>query len=298
VTRLLILGESGQVGWELQRALAPLGQVMALGRTEADFEDSAKLREALDAAAPDIIVNASAYTAVEKAEDEPARADRINHLAVAELAQFARAMNAWVIQYSTDYVFDGRKCEPYLETDETNPLNVYGRTKRDGERAIVESGAKHLIFRTSWVYAARRNNFLRAILKKARGGEAPHVVADQYGAPTSADFIADATAHAIAAVLRGDVAASGTFNLASAGATTWYGFATLIVEEALALGDHLEITPKEIVAITTRDYPSRAVRPLNSRLNCHRLKDTFGIIQPDWQDGARRIVAESLALGR
>lgn len=291
--RLLVLGKSGQVGWELQRSLAPLGVVIALGRDRADLENAAQLKSAIEAAAPDVIVNASAYTAVDKAESERERCDRINHRAVAEIAEIAAATGIWFVHYSTDYVFDGRKDGPYVETDETNPINAYGRTKRDGEIAIANSGAKHLIFRTSWVHAARGSNFIRSILRLARERTSLRIVADQLGAPTSAEFIADATAHAIRAVVGGDASASGIYHLTSAGATSWHGLATHVVNEALRLGADLKCAPGDIAAIGTVDFPTPARRPINSRLDGSHLAQTFGISRPDWTQGAERTVAES-----
>ncbi|MBN9307625.1 MAG: dTDP-4-dehydrorhamnose reductase [Devosia sp. 67-54] len=293
--RLLVLGKSGQVGWELQRALLPLGDVVALGHTEADFEDAAQLRRAVQDAAPDIIVNASAYTAVDKAESEPDRADRINHRAVGELAELAAARDAWLIHYSTDYVFDGRKPLPYVETDAVGPAGVYGRSKLDGERAVAASGARALVLRTSWVHAGRGHNFIRTMLRLARERDSLRVVDDQIGAPTSAALIADVTAHAIAAVARGEPPAPGLYHLAAAGETSWHGLACFVVDEALRRGATLTTAPERIVAIPTSQYPTPARRPANSRLDTSKLRTALGISLPDWRVPAARSVQELLA---
>lgn len=293
--RLLVLGKSGQVGWELQRALLPLGDVVALGHTEADFEDAAQLRRAVQDAAPDIIVNASAYTAVDKAESEPDRADRINHRAVGELAELAAARGAWLIHYSTDYVFDGRNPLPYVETDAVGPAGAYGRSKLDGERAVAASGARALVLRTSWVHAGRGHNFIRTMLRLARERDSLRVVDDQIGAPTSAALIADVTAHAIAAVARGEPPAPGLYHLAAAGETSWHGLACFVVDEALRRGATLTTAPERIAAIPTSQYPTPARRPANSRLDTSKLRTALGISLPDWRVPAARSVEELLA---
>ena len=285
--RLLVLGKNGQVGWELQRALAPLGEVIALGRAEADLENPAQLRNAVIAAGPGVIVNAAAYTAVDKAESEPERADRINHRAVAELAAMAADRGALLVHYSTDYVFDGRKSGPYIETDATAPRSVYGRTKLAGEAAIAASGVRHLIFRTSWVHSGRGSNFIRTMLRLAAERDSLRVVADQTGAPTSAALIAELTAQAIAANL-----ASGTYHLTAAGETSWHGLARFVIAEALAAGVPLKTTPDAVAPVTTADYPTPAARPANSRLDTTKLRTALAITLPDWRDGARRSVTE------
>ena len=285
--RLLVLGKNGQVGWELQRSLAPLGDVIALGREEADLENAAQLRDAVAAAAPDVIVNAAAYTAVDKAESEPARADRINHQAVADLAEIAADTGALLVHYSTDYVFDGRKAGPYVETDVTAPLGVYGRTKLAGEAAIAASGARHLTFRTSWVHAGRGANFIRTMLRLAAERDSLRVVADQTGAPTSAALIAEITAQAITANL-----ASGTYHLTASGETSWHGLAQFAIAEALAAGVPLKAKPDAVIPITTADYPTPAARPANSRLDTGRLRVAMGITLPDWRDGARQTISQ------
>ena len=287
--RLLLLGKNGQVGWELQRSLAPLGEVMALGREEADLADAASLRAAVATAAPDVIVNAAAYTAVDKAESEPERADRINHRAVAELAALAAARDALLVHYSTDYVFDGRKAGPYVESDPTGPLGVYGQTKLAGEAAVTASGARALVFRTSWVHAGRGGNFIRTMLRLAGERDSLRVVADQIGAPTSAALIADITAQAIGAAL-----APGVYHLTAAGETSWHGLAQFVIAEALAAGVPLRARPETVTAITTAEYPTPAARPANSRLDTAKLRRALGIALPDWREGARRSVLQSI----
>lgn len=292
--RILILGKNGQVGWELQRSLAPLGEIIALGRAEADLEDPASLKWAIDSASPDIIVNASAYTAVDKAESEPERADRINHIAVGEIGGLAAARGAWVLHYSTDYVFDGAKASPYVETDATNPLNVYGRTKRDGEVALERSSARHMIFRTSWVHAGRGSNFIRTMLRLAAERDTLRVVADQLGTPTSAEFIADVTAHAVARIRHGEKVVPGLYNLTAGGETTWHGLARFVIGEAQALARPMKTPAADVAAISTSEYPTPAKRPLNSRLDNGKLLNAFELTSPDWRHHARRTVIETL----
>jgi dTDP-4-dehydrorhamnose reductase len=281
--RLLVLGKNGQVGWALQRALAPLGQVVALGREDADLADAAGLRRAVEDAGADLIVNAAAYTAVDKAESEPELADRINHRAVAELGAMAAARGALVVHYSTDYVFDGSGSAPYREDDATGPRSVYGATKLAGEQALVGSGARHVIFRTSWVHAGRGHNFIRTMLRLAGERDSLRVVADQMGAPTSAETIAEVTATAIRTGL-----ADGVYHLVAGGETSWHGLAQFVIGEALALRAPLKARPESVVAISTADYPTPAVRPANSRLDTNKLRRSLGIALPDWRDGARR----------
>jgi len=288
--RLLVLGKSGQVGTELQRSLTPLGEVIALDRVEANLDDAAQLERAVLDASPDVIVNAGAYTAVDKAESDPEKADRTNHLAVAELADLALQRDAWLIHYSTDYVFDGRKPSPYVETDPTNPISVYGRTKCAGETAALESGANVIVFRTSWVHAGHGHNFIRTILRLAAERDSLSVVDDQVGAPTSAALIADRTADAI----RDEVLDPGVYHLAAAGETSWYGLACFVVETALSLGAALTVTPERIKPVPTTAYPTPARRPANSRLDTSKLRAALGVSLPDWREGARRTVRDLL----
>lgn len=278
---ILLTGRNGQLGWELQRTLLPVGRVVAVGHAELDLADAAAAGRTLDAVRPDIIVNAAAYTAVDKAESEPDLAHAVNAAAPALLAQWAARNGALLIHYSTDYVFDGAKSAPYVETDPTNPLGAYGRSKRAGEEAVLNSGGDHLIFRTSWVYAARGANFLRTILRLAAEREELRVVNDQIGAPTWARLIAEATALALRQALaerRHGRFKSGLFHLAAAGETSWHGFATAIVEGRRGL------RVKTVTPIATADYPLPAARPANSRLDTGAFRARFGLALPDWRD--------------
>ncbi len=287
--KLLLLGRNGQVGWELQRALAPLGELVTVDRSAAPLDDAACLRALVHDVAPDVIVNAAAYTAVDKAEQEPALAHRINAEAPGALAEAARARGAWLIHYSTDYVFDGGGTRPWSEDDATGPLSVYGRTKLEGEAAIRASGCRHAIFRTSWVYAARGSNFAKTMLRLAAERPVLSVVADQIGAPTGAELIADVTAHAVAR-LHADRAPGGTYHLAADGATSWHGYATHVVDAARAAGRPVAAT--EIRPIPASDYPTPATRPANSRLDTRKLRAAFDLTLPPWQQGVDRMLAE------
>ena len=278
---ILVTGRNGQVGWELVRALLPLGRVHACAHAELDLADAAAVRRKLDEARPDVIVNAAAYTAVDKAESEPEQANAVNAAAPALLAQEAARRGALLIHYSTDYVYDGAKAAPYVETDPTNPLGAYGRSKLAGEAGIRAAGADHLIFRTSWVYAARGANFLRTILRLAAEREELRIVADQIGAPTWARLIAEATAHALRQAMQersGGTFDSGVFHLAAAGETSWHGFASAIVAGRSGL------RVKAVMPITTADYPLPAPRPANSRLDTGAFRARFGLVLPDWRD--------------
>jgi dTDP-4-dehydrorhamnose reductase len=278
---ILLTGKNGQVGWELQRALLPLGSVAAFGHRELDLADAAAVRRKLDEVRPDAIVNAAAYTAVDKAESETELANAVNVAAPALLAQEAARRDALLIHYSTDYVYDGAKAAPYVETDRANPLGAYGRSKLAGEAGIRASGCDHLIFRTSWVYAARGANFLRTILRLAAEREELRIVADQVGAPTWARLIAEATAHALRQAMQersGGTFDSGVFHLAAAGETSWHGFASAIV----AARGGLRV--KAVTPIATAEYPLPAPRPANSRLDTHAFRARFGLALPDWRD--------------
>ena len=254
--KVLLLGANGQVGWELRRALVPAHEVIACGRAEADLSNLDGLGEVITRAKAAVIINAAAYTAVDKAENDKELAERINHEAVAVLAEKAQKNNTLLIHYSTDYVFDGKKTSPYLETDPTNPISVYGATKLRGEEAIRASGCHHIIFRTSWVYAARGSNFVKTMLRLGKERDELSVVSDQIGAPTSAALIADMTARALAVPTL-----AGTYNLTAAGETSWHGFATLILGEAQKLGMALKAGPTQVKAIPTAAYPTPAKRP-------------------------------------
>ena len=289
---LLLLGKNGQVGWELQRALLPLGAVTACGR-DADLLDLDGLRTLIRKMKPSAIVNAAAYTAVDRAESEPDLARRINRDAPAVLAEEAARLDAWLVHYSTDYVFDGTGTGAHAETDATAPLNVYGRTKRDGEEAIAASGCRHLILRTSWVHGAHGGNFIKTMLRLAAERPALRVVADQIGAPTGAELIADVTAHALRRAMTGnDGQLSGLYHLAAAGETSWRDFAVLVLAEAQKLGAALKASPETVEAIGTSDYPTPAKRPANSRLDTQKLRKAFGIHLPPWQAPVQRVVAE------
>jgi dTDP-4-dehydrorhamnose reductase len=290
---ILLFGKNGQVGWELQRALAPLGTVIALDRHSRDYcgdlNDLAGIATSIDTIAPDVIVNAAAYTAVDKAEAEPELADRINHQAVALMAQAAQRIDALLVHYSTDYVFNGNGHAPWVETDTLAPLSVYGQTKRAGEQAIIDSGCAHLIFRTSWVYAARGNNFAKTMLRLAAEREQLYVISDQIGAPTGADLIADIAAHAIRAT-RHNTRLTGVYHLAARGETSWHGYAEFVIATARAQGQALKVSA--INPIPTTQYPTPATRPLNSRLNTEKLRHNFGLVMPRWQDGVARMLDE------
>ena len=279
---ILLTGKNGQVGWELQRALLPLGRVAAFGHGELDLADPGAVRRKLDEVRPEVVVNAAAYTAVDKAESEPEQANAVNAAAPALLAQEAARRGALLAHYSTDYVYDGAKAAPYVETDPTNPLGAYGRSKLAGEEGIRASGCDHLIFRTSWVYAARGANFLRTILRLAAEREELRIVMDQVGAPTWARLIAEATALALRQALaerRHGRFESGLFHLACAGETSWHGFASAIVANRRGL------RVKTVTPITTAEYPLPAPRPANSRLNTGAFRARFGLALPDWRDG-------------
>ena len=294
--KILLLGKDGQVGWELQRALAPLGEVIALGRDSpaplnTDFSDSDALAAIVRTIAPQIIVNAAAHTAVDLCEREPDLARAINATAPGALAREASALGAWLLHFSTDYVFDGSGAAPWSESSPTGPLNVYGATKLAGEEAILASGCSHLILRTSWVYAARGKNFARTMLKLARSRNSLEVVNDQFGAPTGADLLADVSAHCLRTALnRSDV--SGVYHAVAHGETSWHGYARHIIAFALAAGQPLLTTPKSIVAVPSQTLASQARRPNNSRMNTSKLTQTFGLTMPPWQLGVNRMLSE------
>lgn len=292
--RIVLLGGSGQVGWELQRALAPLGEVVSLDRSAGgDLADPAALARTVRSLRPDAIVNAAAYTAVDRAESDVDLATTINATAPAALAEAAAAIGAWLVHYSTDYVFDGTGSVARDESATTGPLSVYGRTKLEGERAIAASGAKHLVFRTSWVYAARGGNFARTMLRLAAERERLRVIDDQVGAPTGADLIADVTAHALRAV-GAQAGLGGLYHLAAGGETSWHGYARHVIEWARAHGHAVRVAADAIDAIATSDYPTPARRPLNSRLRTDKLRDAFGLHLPHWEQGVDRMLSEIL----
>lgn len=298
--KILLLGKNGQVGWELQRSLAPLGELVALDRhsTEADggcgdLMQLDRLRGTVLKLRPDVIVNAAAHTAVDRAESEPDLARVANTLAPGALAEAAAAVGALFVHYSTDYVFDGSGEAPWTEDNPTAPLSVYGTTKRDGEQLVQASAARHLIFRTSWVYAARGGNFARTMLRLAQERERLTVIDDQWGAPTGADLIADVTAHAIQQAQR-DPARTGCYHLSASGETTWNGYARFVIDTARALKPELLLQVQEVAPVPTSAFPTPARRPLNSRLDTTRARRAFGLTLPAWQTGVQRMLAEIL----
>lgn len=288
---ILLLGSNGQVGWELQRALAPLGTLTACDQQQCDLTDLDALSRLVTQVKPQIIVNAAAYTAVDKAESDSDTARRLNAEAVALLADHASQQGTLLVHYSTDYVFDGEKQGAYLETDETRPLSVYGKTKLAGDLAIEASTCQHLIFRTSWVFAARGSNFAKTMLRLAGQKDNLSVIADQFGAPTSAELLADVTALAIREV-RAEQVAGGLYHLVAAGETSWHGYAQFVLAEAERLGLALRCPPHAVQAIPTHAYPLPAKRPANSRLATDRLTSSFGLTLPHWQYHVRRMLEE------
>lgn len=294
--KILLLGKNGQVGWELQRSLAPVGELIALDRQMSeglcgDLADLDQLRATIVQIKPDVIVNAAAYTAVDNAETEIELAERVNARASQVMAEVAATLGAWLIHYSTDYVFNGQGTTPWQETDDVAPLNHYGASKLAGEQAIIASGCKYLIFRTSWVYGARGNNFAKTMLRLAKDRETLSVIADQIGAPTGADLIADVTALAITQIQHRPEL-TGVYHLAAAGEVSWHGYASHVIDFAKANAEELAVTA--INPIDTSSYPTPARRPLNSRLNTRKLRDTFSLHLPDWQSGVTRMLREVL----
>ncbi|WP_277758756.1 dTDP-4-dehydrorhamnose reductase [Pseudomonas sp. A34-9] len=290
--RVLLLGMNGQVGWELQRALAPLGELIALDRNSGgDLSDLDALRTMICKVGPDVIVNAAAYTAVDKAESETELSDRVNARASQVMAEEAASLGSWLVHYSTDYVFSGQGTQPWQEADPVAPVNHYGASKLAGEQAIIASGCKYLIFRTSWVYGARGNNFAKTMLRLAKDRETLNVIADQIGAPTGADLIADVTVLAIQQVIQRPELA-GLYHLAAGGEVSWHGYARHVIEFAQSNGEQLAV--KTVDPINTSAYPTPARRPLNSRLNTQKLRDNFSLHLPDWQSGVTRMLREVL----
>jgi dTDP-4-dehydrorhamnose reductase len=295
--KILLFGKNGQVGWELQRSLAPLGELVALDRHSQEFcGDLANLdgiRETVRQVRPDAIINAAAYTAVDKAESDVDSARSINAEAPGALAEAAHAAGAWLLHYSTDYVFDGSGSKPWEEADPTGPLSVYGRTKLEGEQRIAARCAQHLILRTSWVYAARGGNFAKTMLRLAAERERLTVINDQFGAPTGADLLADVTAHMLRGALTAPAArAAGTYHVAAAGETTWHGYAQFVLDCAAKSGKVLKASPDTVDPVATAAFPTPAQRPHNSRLNTAKLRGAFGLQPPAWQQGVARMLAE------
>ena len=292
---ILLLGKNGQLGWELQRSLAPLGHVTMLDRHSTahcgDLARPADLAATVRALRPAVIVNAAAYTAVDRAESEPELAHTVNAVAPGVLAEEAARLGAWLVHYSSDYVFDGSGSRPWRETDAPAPLNVYGRSKWEGEQRIRQAGAQHLIVRTSWVYGARGGNFAKTMLRLAQERERLTVIDDQWGAPTGADLLADCTAHMLRHV-QVRPQDGGLYHLAAAGEATWFSYAKYVLEQVQQALPALEIKAKELLPIPTSAYPLPAPRPHNSRLDCRRLQERFGLVLPPWQQGVARMLQE------
>jgi dTDP-4-dehydrorhamnose reductase len=295
--KILLLGKNGQVGWELQRSLAPLGELIALDADSremcGDFTNLEELARTVRAVAPDVIVNAAAHTAVDKAESEPELVRTINALAPGVLAQEAKRANAWLIHYSTDYVFDGSGDKPWLETDPVAPLSVYGATKLEGEQLIRQAGCHHLIFRTSWVYGARGGNFAKTMLRLARERDSLSVIDDQIGAPTGADLLADITAHAIRTA-RQRPELSGLYHLVAGGEISWHGYASFVLDFARRAGVPLKVAPEAIKHVPTSAFPTSAKRPHNSRMDTTKLQHSFDLSLPSWKTGVARMLSEVL----
>ena len=279
---ILLVGKNGQVGWELRRTLAPMARVLAVDFPEIDLTDAAATRRLVLDNKPNVVINAAAYTAVDKAESETKVAQLINSVAPGVLAEAAKHVGAWMVHYSTDYVFDGTKNTPYVETDAPNPLGAYGRTKLEGDQAVRAAGGNHLIFRLCWVYGARGQNFLLTMQRLAREREKLRVVKDQVGCPTWSRMIAEGTSLALRHALAAQDAAAftGTYHLAASGITSWHGFASRIIELMPEAGRRC----REVEAIATAEYPTPAKRPAYSVLDCGKLKKTFGIQLPDWEE--------------
>lgn len=304
--RILLLGKNGQVGWELQRSLAPLGDVIALDRRGAatdatlcgDLSDLAGLAATVQRVRPDVIVNAAAHTAVDKAESEPELAWLLNAQAPHVLALEAAKLGAWLVHYSTDYVFDGSGQTPWIEADATAPLNVYGRSKCEGEsRVRAANPERHLILRTSWVYSARGGNFAKTMLRLSQEREHLTVIDDQWGAPTGGDLLADVTAHMVRHVLfrpEASTRLAGTYHVAASDTTTWHGYAEYVIAQARQRHPLLPIKTKEIQPVPTSAFPLPAQRPHNSRLNTAKLRSTFDLVLPAWQQGVDRMLDEIL----
>ena len=297
--RILLLGCNGQVGWELQRSLAPLGRVTALSRRGrdgfgGDLNDPEALAATIQSVSPDVVVNAAAYTAVDLAESEPGQARAVNAHAPGRLALAAKEAGCWLVHFSTDYVFDGTGETSWREDDPKAPVNFYGQTKLEGEEAILRSGCRHLVFRTSWVYSAGGNNFIRTMLKLAAERDSLRVVDDQVGAPTGAELIADVVAHGIRAACR-DEGLSGTYHLAAEGETSWWNYARRIVDAALRAGVPLKTDVDNVLPVSSSEFPTVAARPRNSRLDTTRLRNAFGLHLPRWHRGVSRAVEEIFA---
>ena len=293
--KILLFGKGGQVGWELQRSLSLMGELVSLDTDDqnlcGDFTRTEDIIQTIHSVSPDVIVNAAAYTAVDKAESESALAHTINTQAPRILAQESKKIGAWLVHYSTDYVFDGNGIKPWKETDPTTPINVYGSTKLEGEKAVISSGCKHLIFRTSWVYSARGENFIKTMIRLAQSRDHLSVIDDQIGAPTGAELLADVTAHSIYTALR-QPQVSGLYHLAAKGETSWYGYANFVLDKVRQSGIKLQVQTENIQPVTTDAFPQTAQRPGNSRLNTRKIEHTFDLTLPLWQTGVTRMLTE------
>lgn len=296
--KILLFGARGQVGWQLQRSLSVLGELVALDRSSpgwcGDLRDIDGVAATVTAASPDVVVNAAAYTAVDRAEDEPGLAFAINAQASEAIARAAARCGAWMVHYSSDYVYDGSSDRPWREDDPTGPLGAYGRSKLAGDRAVAHGNPRHLILRTSWVFDSWGQNFAKSILAAAAARDELAIVADQWGAPTRAALVADVTAHVLSALRRraGEPSLAGVYHLAAAGFTNWHAYALLLLREARRLGLPVRVAPDRVRPVPSRDHPVRAARPANSRLDTTRLRETFELSLPPWQDGVRAVVAE------
>jgi dTDP-4-dehydrorhamnose reductase len=293
--KILVTGRNGQVGFELERALAPLGEVVAIDRSQCDLSNPHAIRELMRSVAPDVIVNPAAYTAVDKAESDPATAFSVNAHAPRILGEEAARLGAMVVHYSTDYVFNGTKEGAYSELDRPDPQSVYGRSKYEGELALAQANPRHLILRTSWVVGAHGSNFAKTILRLAGERDRLSVVADQFGAPASAALLADLTAHLVRQYQHEQASFPyGTYHVTASGETSWYEYARFVIEEALAAGQTLKATAGEVAPLITAEYPTPARRPANSRLDTTRFRETFGLRLPPWQEGVRHVLQQIL----
>lgn len=292
---LLVMGANGQVGWELVRTLQPLGKVLTATRNDLDLKDEVAVGRFVETVAPDIVVNAAAYTAVDRAEEEPDVAFAVNRDSVRAMARVAAARGSLLVHFSTDYVFDGNKQSPYSESDDVGPLNVYGASKLAGEQAVADIGGDWLVFRTSWVYASRGQNFLRTMLRLGASRETLSVVNDQYGAPTSARTIADLTAHAITQSLAGRRAGtfeSGVYHMTAGGTTTWHAFAEAIFAGARRVSPQCDLAVREVHPIPAAAYPTKTLRPAYSLLDNTRFDERFGLYRPQWEDALALVLDE------
>ncbi len=294
--KYLLLGSTGQLGQHLSHLLPLQGETITFSRAQVDLTNSQQLKQALESVQPDVIINAAAYTAVDKAESDAATAAAVNHYAVAEIADYARAHDSILFHYSTDYVFDGGKGQPYIEADQPNPQNVYGVTKLAGEQAIISSGCKGYVFRTGWVYSRSGHNFINTILRLAKARDSLSIVDDQIGAPTSVELISQVTLVALSAALAGKLS-PGIFHLTASGATSWYGLAKRVLQPAVIKALDLQIDHQKILPITTAAYPLPARRPANSRLSGKKLEQALGIMMPDWAVGVDDFIANLLLQG-